>query len=328
MMIRAYRVLAVVAVAALAVALPASLRADPKYLPSDTSAVMVINVKQILGSDLVKGQKDGLDKLKELIEGGGGAEAAAALKALKDAGFDILKDLHTIMGGTANPREPESGFMIIKGNFQLDKIHDVASQLAKDNGDALKISKSGTTNVYEISPPGGANTLYAAFASKDVLLASGSKQGLTDGIARVNGTKKAAHSKELKALLATIKENQSMSFIATGEALADIKNNPQIPFADTVEGISGFVTLGKGVQFQVGVLTKDADSAKQLAAGLGLLLEFGKNALKQKKDDPKMEAAAEVMNALRLTAQGSQAVLRGEITPEMIEKLKKLAPGQ
>jgi hypothetical protein len=326
-MIRLHRVLfAVVSVGLLAV--PASLRADPKYLPSDTSAVLIINFKQILNSDLVKGQKDGIDELKKAIEGQGGPDAAAALKYLKDAGFDPLKDLHTLIAGSPNPRDTESGFLIIRGNFDVDKIQGIAAQAVKDNGDALKITKSGDINVYEISPAGGANTFYAAFVNKDTMIAGGSKDGLKEGIARVNGTKKATHKAEFKELLKTISDKQSISFAISGDALGELKNNPAVPFADSVQGITGFLTLGKTVQFQAGVHTKDAQSAQQLTAVMTGLLELGKNAVNQKaKDDERAAPVVDIMKTLKLSSQGNQMVLRGEITLDTLEKLKKLVPG-
>src|SRR6516165_1850557 len=75
--------------ALLALVLPARAAEPDKYLPNDTEAIVVLNVKQILDSPLVK--KHLAEKIRDEIKNN--AEVSKVLEAL---GFDPLKDLSSI----------------------------------------------------------------------------------------------------------------------------------------------------------------------------------------------------------------------------------------
>src|SRR5262245_58516414 len=103
------------AVALAALAFTASLQAaDPKYFPPDTEIVFSINVKQILGSELLKANKDKLEQLKELIKSQLPGDAVAQ-KYLEKMGFDPFKDLTSVTIAMPPSKDPDAVFIIVQG---------------------------------------------------------------------------------------------------------------------------------------------------------------------------------------------------------------------
>src|SRR5258707_14679513 len=87
--------LAAVALTFGALLFPSPARAaDVKYLPDDTELGFTVHWKQILDSELVKGQQDALDPAREMLEQFPGVRPAR--RGLKDAGFNLFRDLHRI----------------------------------------------------------------------------------------------------------------------------------------------------------------------------------------------------------------------------------------
>jgi hypothetical protein len=98
-------------------------------------------------------------------------------------------------------------------------------------------------------------------------------------------------------------------------------------FLKQMDGFSAAVTIQKDIDFQMGVSTMDADTAKKYA-GLGELL-IGVAKLKvaeAAKKDQKFLPAVDVLNTFRITSQGSNLVFRGQITFETLEKLLQNLP--
>jgi hypothetical protein len=300
--------------------------ADLKYLPNDTEIILNFNIKQILNSELVKGQKAILDQIKQQMDNNMPEEAAKYIKAI---GFDLFRDLDSITVAGPGKKDPDAGLIIIQGTFQPAKFYEAAAQAAKDHGDHLKISKSGDFKVLEIQAEG--KTIYAAMISKTTILGSLKKEAFNAALARATGKEKSVLKKNVKDLLQTVNAKQSISGIATGSALARALEDAPIPNAQAIgpalaaiEGLSGALTIGKDIQFQLGIGTKDEETAKDFAQKANFGLIVAKGLLAQKaKEDMKLLPLVDVLNTLRAEAKGSSLVLRAEVTVENIEKLIK-----
>lgn len=303
-----------------------SRAADLKYLPDDTEIILNLNVKQILNSELVKGQKAILDQIKDQMKANTPEEAKKYLEAI---GFDLFRDLDSITVAGPGKKDHDAGLIIIEGSFQPTKFYEAAAQAAKDHGDHLKITKSGEFKVLEIQAEG--KTFYAAMVSKTTILGSLSKEYFNKGLKRAAGTEQSTLKQNVKDLLKTVNSKQSISGIATGAALSKALEDAPIPNAQAIgpalaaiEGLSGALTIGKDVQFQLGVGTKDEETAKDFAqkANFGLIVAKGLVAQKA-KEDMKLLPAVDILNTLRAEAKGSSLILRGEVSVENIEKLIK-----
>ncbi len=186
---------------------------DLKFLPSDTEMVFTINVKQILGSQLLQANKEAVRQAKQELENQ--AAGNPAMKLLQKAGFDIFRDLHKITVTSDGSKEPTG--IIVEGNFDKDKLAAATAEIAKENRDALAITKSGKQTIYEITPPGD-KAFYATLANENVMIAVSTRKGLTDALDRLAGDQKANLKKEFAALLNGSDGKQSIFFVATGTA--------------------------------------------------------------------------------------------------------------
>jgi len=78
--------------------------ADPKLLPKDTEIIFSVNLKQILDSELVKTYQKTMEQGKKELETQIGDNPI--LKYLKNAGFDVYRDLHSITVAGNGDRNP------------------------------------------------------------------------------------------------------------------------------------------------------------------------------------------------------------------------------
>ena len=322
-----------------AAALPARAADVSKLLPDDATMVVSFNMRQFLDSELIKKNKDTVEQVKGMIEQALPADNPA-MKYLKAMGIDPFKDLHSVTMAMGASTKPEAGFILIEGNFNAEKFNNTAAEAAKDNADAVKITKKGNNQIVEITPPGDNARVFTTLAGKNMLLVAGSLTGLTDGLERVNGTKKNNLKKEFRSLVETTSSKQSMNIVATGAAIAKLLDeNPNIPeqqraqvdmavkFLKNIDGFSVAITLAKDIQFQLGVNAKDNDTAKTMAqqaqkglAGIQFLLQL------QAGQNEKLAPLMDILKTLKVTNQGSNLIIQGQVTPEVIGELMKNLP--
>jgi hypothetical protein len=313
-----------------ALATPAPVRAlDPKYLPNDTEIVFTINLKQILDSELLKANKEAVEHGKTALENQAGDNPL--MKYLKSAGFDIFRDLQSITVANNGGKEPTA--IIIEGTFDPAKFKATAEEAAKANPDALKISRAAGQTIYEISPPGDKKA-FATLINGKVLYAAMTREELADAVGRVAGTKTSNLNKDYAVLLDTVNNKQSVSFVATGAALSKLTKDAPIPNGDaaaavlqSIDGLSGAITVGKEVEFQIGVNAKDEATAKKMAQdGNGMLLGVKFLVGQQATKDERLAPLVDIAKTLRLDNQGSNVLLRGTVSLDVIEKLMKNVP--
>jgi hypothetical protein len=299
---------------------------DPKYLPNDTEIVFTVNLKQILDSPLVKSNKDALDQGKAALENQFGDNPV--LNNLKNAGFDIFRDLHSITVASDGGKEPTA--IIVEGTFNSEKLMAAAEEAAKEHPDCLKITRAGSQTVFEITPPGD-KVGFATLIKGKVLVATMTREGLTDILARLDGTKNSSLKKPFAVLLDTVNSNQSINFVATGPALAKLVTANPVPNGEaasavlqSIDGLSGAITVTKEVNFQLGINSKDEAAAKKMVQDGNTMLFLAQSLVGQKaQKDEKFAPAVDVVKTLRITSQGSNVLLRGTISFDVIEKAMK-----
>lgn len=300
-----------VVVGLIASAVPVGAAEGDKYLPSGTQLVVTLNVKQMLDSSLVK--KD-LDKIQQALKGAG--EAQQVMTAL---GFDPLKDLDSIVVAAVGADDQEKVMLLARGKFDTAKFKAKAEEVAKNMGDVLKIHKVGDNTLYEANVPNQPKPMFACLVDGQTIVASPQKDSVTDALDIKAGKKKAMVKKELQALLDKTSSGQSLSVAVLGDALGG-----NVPFGDKVEHIKGGITLGDEIQTEFVIVTKDADSAKAISELLKMGLDQGKNfvslfAMQQKELAP----LAEMIDVLKVTDKDATVTLKGTVTKEALEKLKK-----
>ncbi len=311
------------ALAALMVSSQATTAADAKYFPGNTEIVITTNFRQILDSEFLKANPKVLNFVKDQIKEklGPGAE-----KFLQDAGFDLYKDLTSLTIAGPPTKDSDAFLVIIEGNFNPDKITKTAEDAAKAQGDLVKITKAGKFRVFEITAP-GEKRIYAALLNNKTMAVCSAEENMKGVLGRAAGTKKSTLKKEISSLLKATSAKQSLSFVATGSALAKLAAeapnvNEKLDALKSVEGLSGAVTIAKDLQLHLGVVTKDAATAKEFAnkANTGIqFVRFLVAGLAQ--DDAKLQPLADAVKTLQATAQGSNLILRGNISADNLKKL-------
>jgi len=315
---------------------PPARAVDPKLLPNDTEVVISVNFRQLLNSEVAKGNKELVDLGKQMLSGK--LDESGAGKYLEKLGFDLFKDLDSVTVASPGSKNPESMMIFVEGKIDPEKMTAAADEAIRENGDAIKAVKIGGTAAYQITPKAGdEKPFFAGLVGKNLLVATASKEAFADAVARNGGTRQGNLKKEFKGLMETVNKKQSLSIVATGAALSRMLEDAPIPNAEAalaglqqIEGISMAVTVEKDVAFQLGVNTKDKATAELYAKqGNGGLLLARAMIEKQRTENPdKFGPVADIAKTLRLTSQGNNVLLRGEITFENLGKLIQNLPKQ
>jgi hypothetical protein len=324
--------LAALGLAALVIAAPARAQESHKYLPNDAEMIATLNFTQILESELAKTHKEQVDMLKGLLDNAI-QNNEQARKYLESLGFDPFRHFQRITVAAAASIDPEKGLAIIEGKFDPEKFQKTAEKAAQENGDVIKVIRLGNHKVWEINVPAQDKTLYVSLPSKSVLLASVGKDMMKDALSRSASAAEPELKKEVAELLKTTKPDQSLSFVATGNALSKLaaeSKAPQaamaIPILKTMVGVSAAITARKNIEFQVGIGTSDKKAADALSGQASTLILFGQGMVAQRaKDDPKLAPALEVMKTLRTTVEGTTVLIRGEVSAAVLDKALKNA---
>jgi len=314
------------ALAATLLAAPARAGDIDPYLPADTEAVVTINVRQILGSQLVK--KAGLDQLRDLIKAQEEVDGV-----LKELGFDPFKDIDTLTVASPAGGEQDKGLIIIRGRFNVNKFKARAEKAAKDNKDEFKIHKvkdgqGGEITAYEFSVPnpqgGMSQTFFAGFGNRATLLAAPSKDYLIDALKVKDATKAKLKNKSFQELLSKQDTQQSFSIAMVGEALT---KSPlaELPIKDIltkITAVAGGVTLSDGIKMEFVIATKEAADARmikdKLSEGLTTALAFIALAATQQKE---LAPLLEIVKSIQPTSNNTSVTLKGEVSAETLNKL-------
>jgi hypothetical protein len=312
----------------LAVALPAVAAPVPgdasapgveKYLPDGADSVIVVNVRQLLDSELIK--KAGLDKALA------GEDAQKSFKAL---GLDPLKDVERVVI-TSDKEKADEALLIVQGKFDPAKLSAAIEATAKDKPDHVKIHKGEYGKIYEMSnldevmkllpPAAGAlggnlkgRSAFATIPDKGHVVVAFSKESAETVLTKAAGKKTTKLSnKELPALLAKIDLKQS---VAVAMPAPDEK----------VKSITGGITVTSDVKTRFTVAASDADTAKQLDTLIGEQLKMARDlvglvTLQEKGLMP----ALDILDGVKHEAKDSSIGISSDIKGETLQKLAKAA---
>jgi len=238
-------------------------QADPapdieKWLVNDAEVVVAVNFKQMLGSDVMKkGGREGLQKL---------LDSKAEVKTILEAtGIDPLKDVSSlVLSGSVASAKDVKALVVVRGKFDLDKVHAAAEKFSKKNPDDLKLDKSDSTNLYQVKV--NDVPMVAAFLDSSALVMTPTKETTLEALKSV-GKKGARVHKDLKAVLAKFDGNESlaMGLVVNDEmkkALAKIPQAAEI--GPKLQTLTGVIKLTDAASTDLTVHTEDAKSAAKV----------------------------------------------------------------
>jgi hypothetical protein len=309
---------------------------NTKLLPNDTEMIVSVNLAQILKSDVLQKNEIILNLAKGKIEEQ--LDDKGVSKWFKKADFDLFRDLASVTvavpGGSRNPSDT---FILLEGKFDADKIEAAAMEASKDAGDAFKVIKIGGAKVFEIAPK-DEKTVYVSVLDKKTMVVCASKADVTEAIGRLKSGKKASFKADvLKSLLETVNSKQSINVVATSGIMTKLAENAPEGGGDkakaaldalkTLDGFSAAVTVNKDIDFQLGVNAKDNDTASKYSLLGNMFLKGADSKLKDAaKKDERFAPAVDILKTLRISAQGSNLVVRGQITFDTLTEILKALP--
>jgi hypothetical protein len=308
-----------------------------KLLPADTEMVFTINLQQMLKSDVVKSNDTLLKLLKQQIDQQ--LEDKGVAKYFEKAKFDLFKDLSSITVAVPGGKEAAEGLVIIEGNFEPERIEEVAGEVTKEAGGSFKVSKIANVKAFEITPK-DEKTVYIGVLNKKTIIVTSTKADFTAAVGRSTGAKAGFKSESFKNLIATVSPKQSISFAATSAVMEKMSEKaPEGGAGDQVkqavavlkqfDGFSGAITIEKNIDFQIGANAKSKETATEYSN----LIKVGLGAAKAKiaeqaKNNEKFGPVVDIVNSLTATTQGANIIIRGQITLEQLGKLLQNLPVQ
>lgn len=289
-----------------------------KLLPSDTTGVITINVRQLLDSALFKKLDDKLsirDALKKNAE----------LKQVLDAiNLDPTKDLDKVVLAATGGGKQDEALVLMLGKFDRSKIEKAASDAAKDDKNKLKIIKEGNYSLYEMVNKDG-QTIFGAVVNESTLALAPRKDFVVDVLDRNAGKKTTTLKKDVAELIAKADTKQSISVVGLTSGLA----GQAADFADKIKTVTGGINVTDEVKVSFDLAAKNDDGAKEIAKQIDENIVNAKQlvgilAAQQKQWAPLID----VLGTVKIETKGSNIGLKGEVSKDIIDKLIKLIPAQ
>jgi len=285
-----------------------------RYLPADTEQVVVFNVKQI---DAPLFKKYVLPDVQKNLK------ANRDYKQLQEAtGLDVFKDVDSVVianSGTTGKK----ALLIVRGQFNQDKIHETVAAVAKNEKEKVKITKAGERNLYEATGKDG-QTVFATFIDNGTIVASPDRDMVT---AAADG-KGGKISKDLVAALETADAKQSiwMAGLVPAEAtraLGQDEKGPAQAMKKIKSGSAG-ITVTKSISVSGLVSTGEADAARAVAKevdGAKNLLTFFAATNEQVKP-----FAEEVLRTLKIKTNKGDVTVSFSLSEELSKQAAEMIP--
>jgi len=296
----------------LVVAVPGWAAENDRYLPNSSEGIITINIKQLLGSAVLK---EGVEQAKLLVNA-----IPDVKKVLDDIGLDPFNDLKRIVVAGAGEQQ---ALILIDGKFNVTKLEAKADALAKEQKDHVKVIMEGTSKIYETDNPQGGQKMYVTVVNDQTIVASTSKDFVVEVLDKKAGKKKGELNKDLQELLSKTDPMQTLSLALLTASMAK-QGGQAKDFADKVKNITGGFAVTDMVKMDLVLAVKDIQDTKPIAEVIKEGLNQGKAfvglmAAQQKELTPLVD----LIEGIKVTTSGTAVVVKGEVTKEQIEKAKK-----
>jgi len=305
------------ALLALCVAAPSRAAEPDKLVPGDAEVVMVVNVRQILGSPLVK--KYALEQLKAAVKANEQAQ-----KTFEATGLDPLTDVDRV-AITKAAGGNDKVLVVVRGHFDPEKVQAAAADFAEKEPRKLKISREDGVRVYELKTEN--KPAFAAFAGKGALVISPSKEYTLDAVKNA-GKERAELNKEMQTALDKVSGKESVwwAVVITEEMKRQMRKNPQTAeLAPKLESTTGNINLTEDARISLQVHTTDPKAAglikQKINEAKPLLAVLGQ------ANEELAPVVNELVENLKVTTQKNTVRVDLDITQEMIEKAAKREKG-
>jgi hypothetical protein len=300
---------------------PTSGKVD-QFLPSETSLVLVVEVKQIVESPVFKKNllEDAQKHLKSNEE---------VTKILNTLGFDPFKDLDRITVALNGIAMEPKGLVIIRGKFDKEKIEAKAEAESKEKKDFIKVHSEDGHKIFEMTPPGQEKPAFVAVIDGTAIVASSDKSYVKDAFAKATSTAPSIKP-ELAKLLESAEGSLWVAVPGSTLSKSELVNEEKAKaMVGKIDHILASLKLAKDLKLSVTIATKSDDNAKEMAEEIKEGLNQAKGmvafmASQQKEAAP----AVDMMNAIKVAVEGKNITIKTEMSEEMIDKAHAARKGQ
>jgi hypothetical protein len=297
-----------------AMCLAASARAveADKMIPGDAEAIVSINVRQLLDSDLFK--KYGKDEVEKSLQD------EKAKKLLDALGLNPLKDIDSILVTSAGGTDKPKVLVVARGKFDVSKIKSAAEDYAKTKPEDLKISKDGDVTIYEGKGDNGQKVFAHLVSDGKTLLASTDKDYLVNAIKNPSD----GPSKELKGALTKVSGKESIwaAAVITEAMKQQMASNPQTKnLAGKLESITGDINVGNDIALDLVIHTTDAMAAGDVKKMLNQVKPI--LTLMAQSNEDAAPIVQDLIDNLKITTEQSSVKVSLKVSQDLIEKASK-----
>jgi len=283
---------------------------DTKWMVNDAEFYFKINVRQLLSSELVKG--DGVKAIKDAINTNNDVKTLLAA-----ANLDVTKDIDSVLAsGTGTPKDAKVQ-VIVRGRFDKDKV-----LAAVQKREEVKIHKEGELQVFEISPSGD-QAVYGAVMNAQTIVLTQSKAA-TVALVKTGGTKAATLSKGMRGAMArfTGKESMAMALVVNEDLRKALQKAPKLgDSAAKLQTITVSLTLTDAIALNINGVTNDQKASRQLATLLEGARATGKMLLAGLEEVPAF--VPDLLDLIKIAGGKDSVTLDLRISKETIKKIKK-----
>jgi hypothetical protein len=305
---------------------PAARAAEPdKLLPAASEFALSVNVKQILGSDIIK--KYALEQIKQALQGND------ARKFMTDLGLDPLKDVDRVVaGGSGKDASDSKGLIIIHGKFDPEKLFKAAEAQTKKDPDHFTLVKDGKDVMFKYQPDNG-NPVYGTVVNETTLVAGTDKKMVTTALAADGAGKKPALNKDLSSLIAKQDDKASVWMVAVVKGKLDnVKlpggggGNPNVQAQlAKMETVAAVVRVTTDIVLDVTLGMKDTDAAEEM----GKMVDDGLTQLKGivpflAAQNPQLKPLVDVSKTLKSGVKDKNITISAKMSGSSIGDLLKM----
>ncbi len=308
---------------AISVAASGARAAEPdKLLPADSDSVTFVNVKQILGSEVVK--KYALEQIKQALAG------QDAKQFLEQLGLDPLKDIDKVWAGSSGKDLSDlKGLAIVHGKFDPEKLLKAAEGLAKKEADKFSLIKDGATTMIKYQPDQG-NPVYGTVVDDTTVIVGTEKKLITTAVKQAADQKAAPISADLVALVKKMDDKASVFTTSVVKGKLDgVKIPPQLPIdlsgvekaLPKTETMSLIVRVSGdiGLEFLFGM--KDDDAATDMGDAMNKAIDGIKGLITvAAAAEPKAKPFVEVVKTFKSDVKKKDVIITGKVAGEVIGK--------
>lgn len=290
---------------------------DP-LLPDDAEMVLTANIKQLADAPLVRTTLR--DVPADLLATG------ESLPRLREAfGINPLTDVTSLWLAGPGSFAGDRWLLVLHGRFDAGRVQAAAATYGRTHPTTFQTHKQDRRTIYQFT--GDSLPATGCLLDDTTFVLARTRPYLDEAIAKKDGNRKTALSKNMVGLLGQLDDKQTVGLAvwASPGFKKELATSPEMArLLAGVQHFRGGLTVGDGVQVDCLLQAGDAKTAnelRQFAEAVKAILSLA--AMDHKTHAPLLTT---LVAAVKLTSSRDGVALRGGVTKEQVEKCLKAKP--